>query len=896
MDTGQFLKGKFSFPLASQIVISRSRLTRKLEAARQAQIHCLTAPAGFGKTTLMQDWAAPQKGRVIWFTAERSDNRPLRLGGGLLAAFASAGYGFLGCKEELDLLNEQDGVAHWSRLFIDELETAARRTGASLTLVLDNLHLLDAPEAIALLSCLVRDLPAAHRLCLLSRNPPAPALFASTSWNRVQHLNADELAFTLEEGKQYLRALQAEGLLGRYAAPGAPGMQTQISELWRQTDGWPIFFCAMANRMANSNTPFATKEELNALPDFHRYMAEQVMQPLQLLQKDIPARLHELAPISEFNRDLLSQCLFPGESPALIQVMIHHTGLIVKATQSGDEYRMRRPLRKHLRQDATSTAEASALFDKAFRWRLANNQGRAAISLCIDNSYWRAAVHLLEKLYPSLVSAGCWTQVVQWLAAVPAHIVGQRPLLQMLLGRKALFESASTSALIHFKQAQSLLSSAQALDHPDGVYDAASRAKWLQEASALIASTQALYLTGHDQSLAEQDSSCLLTRYHQGLHALHQGRLHEARKRLNEVMEAALADDPGMLTQVIPVLGWLHYLTGETDLWRSGLASLRERVAPGCDLPHGFAWTSASTLFGMLENASTEEVKQGLQDASVLHGLCAPAELRFNLAAAQMLLAIREARWDDAGEALLEAEVLQHSIPHPVRRTLFSLPALKAQRLLAQGGEREALHLLQAWGGHYDQACFATQHEQLILSEVLFALNRPEESLEPARQVRAWAEQHRCGLLLTQALAIEALALQKLGREEKAQQVFHDALHVGRMTSSVHSLVRKDAPEMKPLLSAAKQLGRYPAYVGRLIEHYGQDIAQDDDDSANLAALSKREKQVLDLLVTGMSNPEIADALCRSLGTIKIHVHNIYRKLGAANRVAAINKYNVATA
>ncbi|MBU6955272.1 LuxR C-terminal-related transcriptional regulator [Hahella sp. HN01] len=889
--------------MASQIVISRSRLTRKLDTARQAQIHCLTAPAGFGKTTLMQDWAAPQKGRVIWFTLERSDNRLLRLGGGLLAAFANAGYGFLGCREELGLLNEPGGVARWSSLFIAELETAARRTDASLTLVLDNLHLLDAPEAIALLSCLVRDLPAPHRLCLLSRNPLPPALFASTSWNRIHHLNADELAFTLEEGKQYLRALQAEGCLGRYAAPGAPGMQTQLSELWRQTDGWPIFFCAMANRMANRTTPFAAKEELNALPDFHRYMEEQVMQPLQLLQKDMVTRLRELAPISEFNRDLLSQCLLPGESPALIQAMIHHTGLIVKAAQSNGEYRLRRPLREHLRQDnalsnraASNTAETASLFDKAFRWRLANKQGMAAVTLCIDNGYWRAAVHMLEKLYPSLVSAGYWTQVAQWLTAIPPHIVEQRPLLQTLLGRKALFESAPASALKHFKQAQTLLASDQELDHPDAVYDAAARAQQWQETSALIASTQALYVTRQALPVAELELTCLVTRYHQGLHALHQGRLHEARRQLTQVMEAALADDPGMLIQVIPVLGWLHYLIGETDLWRSGLASLRERLAPGCDLPHGFAWTSASTLFGLLENASADEVTQGLQDASVLHGLCAPAELCFNLAAAQALLAIREASWDDAGEALLEAEVLHHSIPDPVRRTLFSLPALKAQRLLAQGGKSEAQHLLQAWGGHYDQACFATQHEQLILSEILFALNRPEESLDPARQVKVWAEQGRCGLLLTRALAIEALALQKLGREDKAQQVFHDALHVGRMTSSVHSLVRKDAPEMKCLLAAAKQQGRYPAYVGKLIEHYGQDIALDDDDSANLAALSKREKQVLDLLVTGMSNPEIADALCRSLGTIKIHVHNIYRKLGAANRVAAINKYNVAIA
>src|SRR5690606_21030646 len=57
-------------------------------------------------------------------------------------------------------------------------------------------------------------------------------------------------------------------------------------------------------------------------------------------------------------------------------------------------------------------------------------------------------------------------------------------------------------------------------------------------------------------------------------------------------------------------------------------------------------------------------------------------------------------------------------------------------------------------------------------------------------------------------------------------------------------------------------------------------------------SLSKREKEVLQLMVTGRSNPEIANTLCRSLGTVKIHVHNIYKKLGVTNRINAINKYH----
>jgi DNA-binding NarL/FixJ family response regulator len=107
---------------------------------------------------------------------------------------------------------------------------------------------------------------------------------------------------------------------------------------------------------------------------------------------------------------------------------------------------------------------------------------------------------------------------------------------------------------------------------------------------------------------------------------------------------------------------------------------------------------------------------------------------------------------------------------------------------------------------------------------------------------------------------------------------------------SVKSFLR-DNVQVSYLLKRAKVTFHYPAYIGRLIA--GLNPAEDSTqpDNSQLVALSKREREVLELMATGISNPEIAQSLCRSLGTIKIHVHNIYKKLGVSNLVTALNKY-----
>jgi LuxR family maltose regulon positive regulatory protein len=95
--------------------------------------------------------------------------------------------------------------------------------------------------------------------------------------------------------------------------------------------------------------------------------------------------------------------------------------------------------------------------------------------------------------------------------------------------------------------------------------------------------------------------------------------------------------------------------------------------------------------------------------------------------------------------------------------------------------------------------------------------------------------------------------------------------------------------ELVPLLRQAAQEGIHPVFVGQVMEGLQADQYQPISDEL-LDPLSDREYEVLNLLVAGLTNPEIADQLVISVGTVKTHVHNIYSKLDVRNRAEAISR------
>ncbi|OZG74319.1 hypothetical protein BTA51_04725 [Hahella sp. CCB-MM4] len=916
MEKGLYFKGKFSAPLASPVVVSRERLHRLLDVGSRSQLHSIIAPAGYGKTTLMREWSQRQRSKVVWITMESDDNDPYRFWCGVLMAFAEQGYQTPTHKDLMACHNDEVGSDSWISQTVNEIEEAVGKVEEPVMLVIDDLQLLDNLDVIDSLARVLRFLPADISLYMLSRTRLPSDLFALLPCDRIEQLCSNDLAFTLEEGQQFIQALEEKGAYGWYTTSSPAGQSTRLASLWRQTEGWPVFFCGMVARWLKQGPGTAGFEQLADYPEFGEYIEDQLIQPLSPEHMEM---LMSLSQIHRFNRISVTQCFCPEGSHQDFQELVGFYGIVAKIPESQGDYRILRPIRDYLKQhrEWRKTHMGIMTFTKAFRWFLANNKLYEAITLCVESSYWQSAVHMIEKQYQILACSGRWAEITEWFELIPDHISRQRPLLLMLQAWKAHFECLPAKALGFLERADEILIACNPIDHPDDLYSVASQHQLLKEVRMLSKNLQSAYFhelispaqstqdiesSGDGRSSADSgesgnsgESGCLHTVLCQGLDSLYRNQFSEAKITLTRVVEQALLSQQAAFYQSVAALGWTHYISGDFEQWHTFCRSVKERISGITGDGGNAGWMNGAMAYGCLENGEHDHALHYLREALFSYEASIPMDLRFNLLLIQARIDISRESFRKAELAIDEADLLAQEMPKIVRRNFFSVAGLRAEWLLAKGRKEEALHQLDVFGGKLGTASVTSMHEWLTRSDVYMAMDKPREAMTCAIQVKDWAVECGADLFLLRSLIAESVALKRIGREEKALNVFHDALGVGRMMGSISSFMT-GVPEVRTLLAQAQSHGRYPAYVTKLLERLSGESAPVDDELPTLSSLSKREKQVLDLLVTGMSNPEIADTLCRSLGTVKIHVHNIYRKLGASNRVAAINKYLGATA
>lgn len=465
----------------------------------------------------------------------------------------------------------------------------------------------------------------------------------------------------------------------------------------------------------------------------------------------------------------------------------------------------------------------------------------------------------------------------------------------MLQARRFLYECAPLKALTYLNAATVVLKKADfSLNHPDDVYEDPNRESLINEATALTGAVKRLYLGGdahYTDQLGHESGDVVLDEYQRGLKAFYLHQYQDAKSILMGVLQTSFDANHGVFFYTVGILSWIHFIAGELDQWSVLASSWLDRIGESRSHNQAVAWFEGSFIFGSLERGETSRASLQLEEASALLNSHPPRDIQFNLLIANAMLAMEEQRWVEAERVLSEAERLSRGLPKVVTQSFYSVHALKAQLILQTKGPEEALQSLDTHECSENVATFAYQHESLTRARALLSMDKPKEALLLAARVKEWSGEHACTILRIRSLVLEAVAQQKMRRDDKADALFTEAVRIARAVGSVQPFIIP-VPEMNLLLNKAHRATRYSMFLTKLMALNGTDVLEEQVHDISLSCLSKREMEVFDLLVKGMSNPEIAQTLCRSLGTVKIHVHNIYRKTGANNRVAAISIYN----
>jgi LuxR family maltose regulon positive regulatory protein len=893
------LAAKLNVPRLRPGFVPRPRLLERLAKEMGRDLVLLCAAPGFGKTTLMADWARRGQRLVAWLSLDAGDNDPVRFWRHVGAALDRARPGIAG---HVATLLQDVQPASLQAVVTTLVNELADVTG-EVVLVLDDYHLIQAPPVHASLRFLLESMPGSLRLMLASRADPPLPLARLRARGQLAELREHDLRFVPGE---------AAALLRDAAGPEVP--EAVVAALEGRTEGWAAGLQLAGLSLRGHPDPAGFVATFSGS---HRYvldyLAEEVLDrqagPMRtfLLQTSVLDRLSGPLCDAVTGRAGTQQLLEQADQANLFLIPLDEVRGWWRYHQLFADLLQARLVRERpgevpgLHQAAASWYEDHGLVDGAVRHAVA--AGDAA---------W--AARLIEQHFDDLLRHAEEATVDRWLQELPAELVRSRPRLCFAQAIWALLGGRADEAEPLLGDAEAALAASGDAPYQPSVGPAASIVTNLPASIALaradlarrhgdaeqiaVFGHQALaYLTEDDRAQRRQAAWFLAVADWQ------RGRLAEAEHALGGIVaEQRAAGWRYMAARPACDLGQVQRARGHLgEALRTYQQALEIASDAGRPLP--FAGMAHAGIAEILYERG--ELEAAVARASEGVRLCRQLAYTLPLVAALAVLAwIKQGQGDPAGalDAIGEAE---RAAPRSAVVDLLNpVPALRARLALARGEVTEAARWTQASGLEPDdRPGYPREREYLMLARVLLAMGSPGRALGLLGRLRAQAVTQERTSSVIQVLALEAIALESSGDEPTALAALAEALTLAAPEGYLRVFVDEGAALaalLRTLVTtpAKARAGAHvpPAYLAKVLrafEQAGQEVVPPRPGHAAalaglIAPLTARELEVLGLLAAGKTNQAIASELVITLDTVKRHITHIFAKLAVANRTQAV--------
>jgi len=898
------LATKLHMPVTRPGLVLRPRLAEQLDEGLARGVALVCAPAGYGKTVVLADWARRGAHAAGWLSLDAGDNDPARFWRHAVAALDRARPGI--GDRVVPLLGPPTPSSFQGLVTALINELAGQPDADKVLLVLDDYHVIGSQPVHDSVGFLLQHLPGGICVVLASRSDPPLGLARLRARGQLAEVRAAELRFTPDEAAALLQqAVAGSGLVLPDAA---------VAALAERTEGWAagLQLAGLSLRGQDDVAGFVA-----AFTGSHRYVLDYLAgEVLERQSEQVRTFLLETSVLERLSGPLCDGVTGRAGSQALLE-QVERAGLfLIPLDEVRGWWRYHHLfadlLRARLR--AGQPGDVTALHRNAAAWYEEHGPADDAVrhALGAGDAAW--AVRLIEQHAEEQLSRGQGATVQRWLTALPAGLVGSRPRLLLARARLAVLGG-------QVEEAGDLVDAAErAQAAVSGGADEPYRPSAGRGASVLanVPGTIALYrayladLRGDaEQAIvhasraladADEDEWMLVFRARAclGLAEWMRGRPGEAERLLSSTVGPwRAAGENGLVIQACHYLGQVQRARGRLDAALETYQQMVEIAAmSGCrHLP-----TAGAGHMGAAEVV----YQRGDLDAALRHvadGIPLARNFAFTqpLAAGLATLAwIRQSSGDPAGalEAIGEAG---QAAPGPPG-LLNPVPAQRARLLLAQGNLPAAAGFVRQYGlGADDEPGYPREPGQLVLARVLLAQDRPGLALALLDRLHAAAlAQDRTGSVI-EIGALRALALAASGDEAGAVTSLAGTLLLACPQGYVR-VFADEGPPMAALLGrlvAAQRTGQAAArvplgYLAGLQRAFGTRPPVPGSGRDTVAVpgivdpLSRRELEILTMLAAGRSNQSIAGELFVTLDTVKKHVGHVLNKLGAGNRTEAV--------
>jgi LuxR family maltose regulon positive regulatory protein len=886
------LATKLHVPRPRPGFVLRPRLLQRLAEVTGRELVLVCTPAGFGKTTLLGDWARRSQQPVAWLSLDPGDNDPVRFWRYVVAALDGAGPG-LGDLVAPLLGPQAASLEAVVTALINGLVGLADRRA----LVLDDYHVVEAPQVHHSLGFLLDRLPAQLQVVVASRvDPPLPLARLRVRGQLVE-LREHELRFTQDETAALLRD-----------GAGLDLPTVSLEALSTRTEGWVAGLQLAALSLQGHSDPAGFVASFSGS---HRFVLDYLTEEVLARQPDQLVRfLLETSVLDRLCGPLCDAVTGRTGSQATLERIERANLFLHPLDEERHWWRYHRLfadlLRARLQQ--ADPDRVPALHRDAAAWLEAHGQVDEAVRHAVAGGEADRAARLVERHTQERFQRGEGATVDRWLAALPAELVQARPRLSLaraiwalIGGRVDEVEPLLTQAEHAYAAGERSTGTASGHANVPAMLAIlhAELARQHGDADRTVAfAEQALPQIAEDDGLLGY-----LVGWNLAVAMLLQGRVGDAEQALADVAaDRWTAGEPYNALRACYTLSQAQRAQGRLG---AALAACKQGLdrAVAAGPPALPAWGVAHV--GLAEILrEQDELEAALDHASEGVELCRQlGYAQWQVTSLAALAWIRQARGDQAGalEAVQEAERV---LPRQelVTDLIFPVAVQRARLLLAQG----QLAAVARWvtergltaGG---EPSYAHEREHLVLARLLIAQQTPDQALPLlGRLHQLAAAQGRMGSRI-EVRVLQALALAAGGEEAGALDALAEALTLGCPEGYVRVFVDEGAPiaDLLGKLIAARRTDPMlaadvpPGYLRQLMDAINQEsptpMARQGAAAAGLIdPLSIRELEVLELLAAGRANRDIADELVVALDTVKKHVSHILDKLGASNRTEAV--------
>ena len=908
------LATKLFIPTARPELVPRSRLTKQLKAGLHRKLSLISAPAGFGKTTLITEFLNSLQGkshpedqiqnRIAWLSLDENDNDDARF----LTYFATALNQINGTKtsigeKALSLLQSPQPPPAETILtsLINEIAAASDK----VVFVLDDYHLIEMQSIHDALGFTLENLPPQLHLVIATREDPLLPLSRLRSQGQLTELRAADLRFTSSEAAEFLNQMMGLNL-----------SIEDIAALERRTEGWIAGLQLAAISLQG-------KEDVTGLiksfSGSHRFVLDYLIEEvLDQQPENIQNFLLQTAILNRLTGSLCDALTGQEDGQQILEALERANLFIVPLDYERLWYRYHHLFADLLQQrlHQTHLEKISSLHQRASEWYEQQGLWADAIRHALAAEDPERVADLAELAWDPMNKSYQAVTWLGWVKELPDELVRSRPLLSVGCGWSSLDAGNLEAAEVYLQDAERGLEAAtnanEKLEVPS------KRKKVLDEEEIRALSTSVANARAYlAQALGDVPGTVTYARqaidllrdddyFERGLAEILPGFAYWASGDLEAAHEAVANAVANMqLTgRTLFVISFTSYLADIMtaqgrlrDVERTYLQLLeKETEQDESEVPEtAVVHLGLSELY--LEQGDVEAARRHLDRSETFGELPAFAPWYRHWICAHVRNMEADGDLDGVIEMLNGAERLYYRHPIPDVRPL---KALIARAWLAQGNLTEALRWVRERGISVDDELgYLREFEHLTLARLLIAqykrgygdvyIHDAMKLLE--RLLKAADEGGRLGCVI-EILVLQALACESQSDIPSALLSLERALSFAEPESYVRTFVGEGAP-MEALLKRVKvEDERIKEYIHKLLTSFGEKETRTSSLTPQplIESLSERELEILQLIAEGLTNPDIASQLYLSLNTVKAHTRNIYGKLGVNSRTQAVAK------